>query len=149
MTFNALSNWLFVWYDIERACPFKCPLKNVNYLKGQLKGHALQYYIIQKGNLKGHLKGIVKKTRRACPFKWTRIVWKGTPFNIISYKKSIWKRALKGIWCDIGRAFTIQERASLWGRYILERATFVKGHHDVDFTIALPFLSYISEKTIP
>ena len=66
----------------------------------------------------------------------------------ISYHTKIqYERALRGIWwCDIGRAFTIQERASFWGRYILKRAPFIKGHFDVDFIIALPFLSYISKK---
>ena len=44
------------------------------------------------------------------------------------------------------RHLRFTERASLSGRYILKRATFIKGHFDVNFKIDLPFLSYVSKK---
>ena len=71
---SAETNLQDIWLSSSFCTmPFKCPsmpfqidflddmmLKgmpfqiNENYLKGHSKGHALQYHIIQKGNLKGH-----------------------------------------------------------------------------------------------
>ena len=45
----------FLYDMILKGMPFQMPFQIIHvYLKGHLKGHALQYYIIQKGNLKGH-----------------------------------------------------------------------------------------------
>ena len=100
---------------------------------------------IWKG-IEGHLKGIVEKQEGHALWNKRGLFERACPSQ--SYHTKIqYERALKGIWwCDIGRAFTIQERASLWGSYILKRATFRKGHFDVAFIIAFPFLRYVSKK---
>ena len=107
---------------------------------------------IWKG-IEGHLKGIVQKKEGHALWNkrglFERAFERECPS--ISYQTKIqYERALEGIWwCDIGKAFTIQDRASLSGKYISKRATFIKGHFDVNFKIDLPFLSYVSKKTIP
>ena len=110
------------------------PLNIISYKKAIWKG------------IEGHLKGIVEKQEGHALWNKRGLFERACPSQ--SYHTKIqYERALKGIWwCDIGRAFTIQERASFWGRYILKRASFIKGHFDVDFIIALTFLSYISKK---
>ena len=113
----------FLYDMILKGMSFQMPFQiNVNYLKGHLKGHALQYHIIQKGNLKGHwraFEGHCAKTNGVCPLKKTWIIWKGIwkgmPFKIISYKKLIWKGIeghwmvwyLKGIY-DSGKGITLR-----------------------------------------
>ena len=63
----------FLYDKILKGMPFQMPFQIIHvYLKGHLKGHALQYYIIQKGNLKGHWRAFDEhcaKNRRACPLK--------------------------------------------------------------------------------
>ena len=70
---------------------------------------------------------------RACP-------------SISYHTKSQFGRAfdgviLKGIY-DSGKSIILR-------RVYFEMAPFIKGHFDVDFIIALPFLSYVSKKNNP